>query len=79
MANQYNAQTGKGRNTGGSQFFLVYRDSKLPADYTPFGTVSGGRDVLKKIADAGAAPPDATQNTAPNATVVIDKAAVRRS
>ncbi|MET8679944.1 peptidylprolyl isomerase [Streptomyces sp. NPDC004647] len=79
MANQYSAQTGKGRDSGGSQFFLVYKDSQLPPDYTPFGTIAGGKDVLKKIADAGAAPPDATQNTAPNATVVIDKAVVRKS
>jgi peptidyl-prolyl cis-trans isomerase B (cyclophilin B) len=79
MANQYNAQAGQGRNTGGSQFFLVYQDSQLPPDYTPFGTITAGRDVLKKIADAGAAAPDATSNTAPNATVVIDKATVRTS
>ncbi|MGP3980252.1 peptidylprolyl isomerase [Streptomyces sp. KR80] len=79
MANQYNAQTKKGRNTGGSQFFLVYQDSQLPPDYTPLGTITAGKDVLKKIADAGATPPDAAQNTAPNATVVIDKATVRKS
>ncbi|MFG2192215.1 peptidylprolyl isomerase [Streptomyces sp. NPDC048639] len=79
MANQYNAQSGKGRNTGGSQFFLVYQDSQLPPDYTPFGTIAGGKDVLKKIADAGATPPDAARNTAPNATVVIDKATVSKS
>ncbi|WP_077797751.1 peptidylprolyl isomerase [Streptomyces sp. JHA26] len=81
MANQYNAQTGQGRNTGGSQFFLVYQDSQLPPDYTPFGTVSeAGMKVLKKIADAGAQPMDpATGNTAPNATVVIDKATVTES
>jgi peptidyl-prolyl cis-trans isomerase B (cyclophilin B) len=24
-------------HTGGSQFFLVYQDSPLPANYTPFG------------------------------------------
>lgn len=79
MANQYNAQTGEGRDSGGSQFFLVYQDSPLPPDYTPFGTVTGGKDVLKKIADAGAATPDQSGNTAPNATVVIDKATVRTS
>ncbi|MER5970886.1 peptidylprolyl isomerase [Streptomyces sp. NPDC002055] len=79
MANRYQAGTGKGRDTGGSQFFLVYRDSKLPPDYTPFGRITGGTDVLKKIADAGAAPPDGHDNTAPNATVVIDKAVVRTS
>ncbi|WP_069814103.1 peptidylprolyl isomerase [Streptomyces sp. TP-A0874] len=79
MANKYDAQTGKGRDSGGSQFFLVYEDSPLPPDYTPFGTVTGGQDVLKKIADAGAAPMDAMQNTAPNATVVIEKATVDKA
>ncbi|MFF2851296.1 peptidylprolyl isomerase [Streptomyces sp. NPDC058001] len=78
MANQYNGQTKEGRDTGGSQFFLVYQDSQLPPDYTPFGTISdSGMKVLKKIADAG-------ENTGqgdggPNATVVIDKATVTKS
>jgi len=81
MANQFDAQTGKGRNTGGSQFFLVYQDSQLPPNYTPFGTVSeSGMKVLKKIATAGAQAADPTTgNTAPNATVVINKATVTKS
>ncbi|MFI5679607.1 peptidylprolyl isomerase [Streptomyces cellulosae] len=81
MANQFDAQTGKGRNTGGSQFFLVYQDSQLPPNYTPFGTVSeSGMKVLKKIAAAGAQAADPTTgNTAPNATVVINKATVTKS
>ncbi|TPQ19890.1 peptidylprolyl isomerase [Streptomyces sporangiiformans] len=81
MANQYNAQTKQGRNSGGSQFFLVYQDSQLPPDYTPFGTISkDGMKVLKKIATAGAEPADPTTgNTAPNATVVINKATVTKS
>lgn len=71
------ANTGQ-KDSGGSQFFLVYEDSQLPPSYTPFGTVSdAGMKVLKKIADAG-------ENTgagdgAPNATVVIDKATVTES
>ncbi|CAL9604225.1 peptidylprolyl isomerase [Streptomyces pilosus] len=71
------ANTGQ-KNSGGSQFFLVYQDSQLPPNYTPFGTVSeAGMAVLKKIAGAG-------ENTgagdgAPNATVVIDKATVTES
>ncbi|TMU89968.1 peptidylprolyl isomerase [Streptomyces sp. DASNCL29] len=80
MANQYNPQTKQGRNTGGSQFFLVYKKSDLPPDYTPFGTVDkAGMKVLSKIAGAGAAPPDQTMNTAPNASVVINKATVGKS
>ncbi|MGX1566094.1 peptidylprolyl isomerase [Streptomyces sp. NPDC055506] len=81
MANQYNAQTKQGRDSGGSQFFLVYQDSQLPPDYTPFGTVSeSGMKVLTKIAKAGAQAPDPqTGNTAPNATVVINKATITES
>jgi peptidyl-prolyl cis-trans isomerase B (cyclophilin B) len=74
------ANTGQ-KHSGGSQFFLVYKDSKLPATYTPFGTISdSGMKVLKKIAKAGAQPQDPqTGNTAPNATVVIDKGTVAKS
>ncbi|MFJ2605181.1 peptidylprolyl isomerase [Streptomyces sp. NPDC091279] len=72
------AMANAGKNTGGSQFFLVYQDSQLSPNYTPFGTVSAsGLKVLKKIAAAG-------ENTgagdgAPNATVVINKATVTKS
>jgi peptidyl-prolyl cis-trans isomerase B (cyclophilin B) len=77
MANQYDPSTDTGRDTGGSQFFLVYEDSPLPPDYTPFGTVTAGMDVLRTIADAGAYDPDPTTGmTAPHATVVIDEATV---
>jgi peptidyl-prolyl cis-trans isomerase B (cyclophilin B) len=47
------AMANSGPNTNGSQFFLVYGDSQLPAQYTPFGKVTGGLDVLHKIAAAG--------------------------
>ncbi|GAA3882794.1 peptidylprolyl isomerase [Streptomyces sedi] len=71
------AMANSGPDTGGSQFFLVYQDSELPPNYTPFGEVTGGLDVLEKIAEAGATAPDPTSgNTAPNATVVIDEATV---
>lgn len=73
------ANTGQA-HTGGSQFFLVYKDSPLAPSYTPFGTIGAdGMKVLQKIAAAGAAAPDAHQNTAPNATVVINKAVVKES
>ncbi|MFI0715694.1 peptidylprolyl isomerase [Streptomyces inhibens] len=79
MANRYDGKNDKTRNSGGSQFFLVYQDSELPPNYTPFGTITGGMDVLRKIADAGSTPDPATGNTKPNATVVIDKATVTKS
>ncbi|MFJ3671711.1 peptidylprolyl isomerase [Streptomyces sp. NPDC090106] len=78
MANQYNSSTGEGKDTGGSQFFLVYQDSPLPANYTPFGTVSeSGMTVLKKIAAAGEST--GAGDGTPNATVVINKATVTKS
>lgn len=78
MANQYDSSTGQGKNTGSSQFFLVYKDSPLPAYYTPFGTITAaGMKVLNKIASAGEV--NGTGDGAPNATVVINKATVAKS
>ncbi len=71
------ANTGR-PHTGGSQFFLVYKDSQLPASYTPFGTIdAAGMKVLQKIAAAGES--SGQGDGAPTATVVIDKATVTRS
>ncbi|WP_342803736.1 peptidylprolyl isomerase [Nocardia brasiliensis] len=47
------AMANAGPNTNGSQFFLVYQDSQLPPNYTPFGRVTAGMDVLASVAAAG--------------------------
>ncbi|WP_323185530.1 peptidylprolyl isomerase [Kitasatospora sp. NBC_01287] len=47
------AMANAGPNTNGSQFFFVWKDTKLPPAYTPFGKVTAGLDVLQKIAAAG--------------------------
>ncbi|MFF2044824.1 peptidylprolyl isomerase [Kitasatospora sp. NPDC058170] len=47
------AMANSGPGTNGSQFFLVYKDTKLDPAYTPFGKITGGLDVLQKIAAAG--------------------------
>ncbi|BFO19906.1 peptidylprolyl isomerase [Streptomyces sp. KM77-8] len=71
------ANTGQ-KDSGGSQFFLVYEDSQLPPSYTPFGTLSdAGMKVMRKIAEAGEST--GAGDGAPNATVVIDKATVTKS
>jgi peptidyl-prolyl cis-trans isomerase B (cyclophilin B) len=41
-------------HTGGSQFFLVYKDSPLAPSYTPFGTITQGLNILQSIAAQGA-------------------------
>ncbi len=48
------AMANAGPGTNGSQFFLVYRDSQLPPNYTVFGTIDEtGLATLDKIAGAG--------------------------
>ncbi|WP_030240729.1 peptidylprolyl isomerase [Streptomyces sp. NRRL S-350] len=47
------AMANSGPGTNGSQFFLVYKDTQLPPSYTPFGKITGGLDVVQKIAAAG--------------------------
>jgi peptidyl-prolyl cis-trans isomerase B (cyclophilin B) len=48
------AMANAGAGTNGSQFFLVYADTQLDPDYTIFGRITSGLDILKKIADVGA-------------------------
>jgi peptidyl-prolyl cis-trans isomerase B (cyclophilin B) len=48
------AMANAGSGTNGSQFFLVYTDSKLPPTYTAFGTIDAtGLATLDTIAAAG--------------------------
>jgi len=48
------AMANAGPNTNGSQFFLVYKDSQLPPNYTVFGRIDDtGLATLDKIAQAG--------------------------
>ncbi|MFB7508373.1 peptidylprolyl isomerase [Streptomyces broussonetiae] len=47
------AMANAGPNTNGSQFFFVWKDTKLSPSYTPFGKVTSGLDVLHKIAVGG--------------------------
>ena len=50
------AMANAGPGTNGSQFFLVYKDSELPPQYTVFGTIQAdGLATLDKIAKAGVA------------------------
>jgi peptidyl-prolyl cis-trans isomerase B (cyclophilin B) len=50
------AMANSGPSTNGSQFFLVYKDTQLDPNYTPFGTITKGLDVLEKVAAGGSTP-----------------------
>ena len=47
------AMANSGEDTNGSQFFLVYGDSQLDPNYSVFGKITKGLDVLEKIGKAG--------------------------
>ena len=51
------AMANAGPNTNGSQFFIVHGDSVgLPPNYTIFGMLTEGLDVLDTLADSPVAP-----------------------
>ncbi len=58
-------------NSNGSQFFIVYAKSPLPADYTVFGQITQGMDIVDSVAKAGAAPADQNGTTAPKKKIQI--------
>ncbi|MEE1752683.1 peptidylprolyl isomerase [Streptomyces sp. SP18CS02] len=65
-------------NTGGSQFFLVYKDTKLPPQFTPFGTMdAAGLKAVQEVAKGGVAG-DA-KDGAPKKAVTIEKATVSKA
>ncbi|WP_240140030.1 peptidylprolyl isomerase [Streptomyces sp. MUM 178J] len=65
-------------DSGGSQFFLVYKDSKLTPTYTPFGTMD--KDGLKLVEDvAKAGVEGGASDGAPKKPVTIEKATVPKA
>lgn len=64
------AMANAGAGTNGSQFFLVYKDTQLGPNYTPFGKITGGLDVLQKIAAGGTL--DGGSDGAPMADVTLN-------
>jgi peptidyl-prolyl cis-trans isomerase B (cyclophilin B) len=71
------ANTGQ-PHTGGSQFFLVYANTQLQPQYTPFGRITAGLDVLKRIAKAGTNNSNGPGDGHPLQPVVIESFAVTK-
>jgi len=68
------ARTSDPKSNGG-QFFIVYQKTVLkdPVGYSIFGKITGGMDIVDKIAKAGATPASAGANTAPLQPISILK------
>jgi peptidyl-prolyl cis-trans isomerase B (cyclophilin B) len=77
------AMANSGPGTNGSQFFMVYADTQLGPDYTIFGRITSGLDILKKIAEVGAYKVESdgqayyAEDGFPIQLVVIESATVR--
>jgi peptidyl-prolyl cis-trans isomerase B (cyclophilin B) len=65
------AMANGGPGTDGSQFFLVYKDSDSDPNYSVFGTVTSGLDVLDRIAAAGDDGSNGPGDGRPNLQVTI--------
>ncbi len=69
------AMANAGPGTAGSQFFIVYQDTTLPPNYTIWGKVTSGLELVQQIAAAGVS--GGSSDGAPAQPVVIEQATVR--
>ncbi|WP_411083533.1 peptidylprolyl isomerase [Streptomyces sp. cmx-18-6] len=70
------ANTGQ-PGSGGSQFFMVYKETKLPPTYTPFGTLDDASlKAVQKVAAAGVE--GGADQGEPKKAVKIEKATVKK-
>jgi peptidyl-prolyl cis-trans isomerase B (cyclophilin B) len=71
------AMANAGPDTNGSQFFMVYEDSELPALYTVFGSIGAeGLAVLEEVAAAGSNGANGPGDGQPNTPVDISSVTV---
>jgi peptidyl-prolyl cis-trans isomerase B (cyclophilin B) len=73
------AMANGGPGTNGSQFFLVYADTTLAPNYTPFGTITAGLSVIAKIAAGGSDNSNGQGDGKPNLPVEITAVTVATS
>jgi cyclophilin family peptidyl-prolyl cis-trans isomerase len=73
------AMANSGPNTNGSQFFICLSDlsSRLPKNYTIFGQVTGGFDVVQKIADVPVVAATRGEASSPTVDVHIETVTIQ--
>lgn len=73
------AMANSGANTNGSQFFIMtgdYSNGKLPKNYTVFGKVESGMDVIAKIAATPVSDNGQGEKSKPDQKVTIKKISI---
>ena len=67
------ANTNANPETGTSQFFIMHQNYRLKPDYTIFGRVTEGMEVVDKIASAPTSPPSRPVSPVAMKKVYIEK------
>jgi peptidyl-prolyl cis-trans isomerase B (cyclophilin B) len=66
-------------DSNGSQFFLVFKATSLPASYTPFGTITSGLNILQNVAKAGTSCTYSSGGGVPKEKVIIDNVSIKKT
>lgn len=66
------AMANAGPNTNGSQFFIMHGDNPLPKNYTIFGQVISGQDVVDAIASVPVSANSRGERSVPNEPLVME-------
>jgi peptidyl-prolyl cis-trans isomerase B (cyclophilin B) len=73
------AMANSGANTDGSQFFLVYKNSTLQPNYTPFGTIVSGLNIIQKVAKGGTDSSNAAGDGHPKDKVEVESVTIKKT
>ena len=68
------AMANAGPNTNGSQFFIMHADYPLPPNYTIFGKLTKGEDVVDTIASARTGAQDRTMEPVSITSITVSEA-----
>jgi peptidyl-prolyl cis-trans isomerase B (cyclophilin B) len=66
-------------DSNGSQFFLVFKATSLPASYTPFGTITSGLNILQNVGKTGTTCTYSAGGGVPKEKVVIDSVSIKKT
>lgn len=73
------AMANAGPNTNGSQFFIMHQDYDLPKNYTIFGQVTTGLDIIDKIAEIPTVEGMGGEKSKPTEKVTIEKVTINET
>ena len=72
------AMANRGPNTNTSQFFIMLNDAPMPKNYTIFGKVTKGMDIVDSIAAVEIIPQMGPTDGKPKLDVVMNKVVVKK-